>query len=269
MLGAFLTGTQKMLKTVKYRCRCALRTKFFIMNNTDRVKNKIKALLSKTIDNGASKAEMESALRKANQLMADFFISEYDLQDSEIINKCISEQFELTRSSFDLSLFYADLAYLFDCEFYYTSKRITFFGHEQDVALCGYFYNVITKTCLREKEIYLKSEKCLELKKYYHGRTLSSSFIKGFLVEVTSKMQEMYKEREKNIPETYGLMVIEKREKVKNDFKNLNLKINVKKLKPLKGEKQAFEDGLEEGKKIKLIQAIDSCEKSNRLALGY
>lgn len=183
------------------------------MENPDKIKNKIKALLSKTTDNGATKEEMESALRKANKLMTDFFISEHDLQDSEIINKCVSEQFELTKSGFDLSLFYTDLADLFDCQYYYNSKRIVFFGHEQDVALCGYFYNVISKTCLKEKEIYLKSEKYLQLKNHHHGRTLSSSFIKGFLIEVASKMREMYEERERNIPETYGLIVIEKKKK--------------------------------------------------------
>ena len=35
-------------------------------NIQDKIKGKIKALLSKTIDNGATKEEMESALRKAN-----------------------------------------------------------------------------------------------------------------------------------------------------------------------------------------------------------
>lgn len=233
----------------------------------EKIKEKIKALLSKTIDNGASKAEMESALKKANKLMTDFFISEHDLQDSEIIKECISEQFELTKSGFDLSFFYGSLARLFDCEYYFNSKTITFFGHKQDVAMCGYFYNVISKTCLKEKDVYLKSEECLQLKKYYHGRTLSSSFIKGFLIEVSSKMEEMYKNREKNIPDAYGLMVVEKREKVKNDFKNLGLKLRVQPQKQLTAERQAFESGKEKGQEINLIQGINDGEKSNRFAL--
>ncbi len=238
------------------------------MKNTDKIKNRIKALLSKTTDNGATKEEMESALAKANQLMTEFFISEHDIKDAEIINKCVSEGFQLTKSGFDLGLIYNDLARLFDCQYYFNSKRIVFFGYEQDVALCGYFYNLITKTCLIEKERYLKSEKYLKLKKHYHGKTLSSSFIKGFLIEVKIKMRDMYKEREKNIPETYSLMVIEKKEKVKSEFENQNTNIKVIKPKQLTGQREAFEDGIEKGKEISLVQGIESCEKSNSLSLN-
>lgn len=238
------------------------------MKNTDKIKDRIKALLSKTMDNGATKEEMQSALNKANQLMTEFFISEHDLKDNEIINKCIAEQFELTKSGYDLSIFYADLAHLFDCEYYYTKSKITFFGHEQDVALCGYFYNLITRTCLLEKEKYSKSTNYKLLKRYHHGKTLLSSFIKGFLIEVVCKMQEMYKERQSNIPESYGLMVIEKREKVKNEFNDLDIEIHTQKPKKLKGEKVAFEDGLEQGKKIDLIQGIESCDTVNQFALN-
>ncbi len=238
------------------------------MENKEKIKEKIKALLSKTTDNGATKEEMESALRKANQLMTEFFISEHDLKDNEIIDKCISEKIELTKSGFDLSIFYADLAHLFDCEFYYNSKYITFFGHEQDVALCGYFYKMISKTCLIEKDKYLKSDRYNQLKKHYHGRTLSSSFIKGFLVEVVYKMQKMYEEREKNIPQSYGLMVVEKKEKVKNEFQELNLKIHFEKTKELKGERKAFEDGLEKGAELNLVQGISQSKEVSRYFIG-
>lgn len=233
------------------------------MDNRDKIKNRIKALLSKTIENGATKQEMESALTKANQLMAEFFISEHDLQDIEIIKKCVSESFNLTKSGYDLTLFYADLARLFDCEYFYNSKTITFFGHEQDVALCGYFYNVISKTCLYEKDKYLKSDKYKRLKNYYHGRTLSSSFIKGFLIEVVSKMKDLYKDREANIPKEYGLMVVKKKEKVTKEFEELNLNIRVIKSKQLIGERESYNDGKQKGSEVNLVQGIESCENAN------
>ena len=239
------------------------------MENKERIKEKIKALLSKTIDNGATKQEMESALSKANQLMTAFFISEYDLKDDEVIEKCVLKQVEVTKTGFDLSLFYADLAFLFDCEHYFSSKKISFFGHEQDVELCCYFYNVITRTCLKEKEIYLKSDDFKRLKQRHHGRTLSSSFIKGFLVEVVYKMKEMYRDRKSNIPESYGLMVIEKIDKVKSEFKNLNNKIHYEKPKPLIATTDAFNSGSESGRQLNLIQGIESCEESNRFAIGF
>lgn len=228
------------------------------MNNTQRIKDKIKALLLKTIDNGATKEEMESALSKANQLMLQFFISEHDLKEESIINTCVLKQTDFVKSGYDLSIFYADLAYLFDCEHYYNNTRICFFGFEQDAELCCYFYNMIAKTCLKEKDKFIKSRSYSILKKRYHGKTLVSSFIKGFLVEVTLKMKQMYKDRQSNIPESYGLMVIQKQEKVKEEFYNLNINLTKSKQKALKAESIAFQLGIEQGKKVNLIQGIET-----------
>jgi hypothetical protein len=59
------------------------------MSNKDKIYAKINALLSKTIDNGATKFEMESALLKANQLMLENFITENDLKDKSKVDSCV------------------------------------------------------------------------------------------------------------------------------------------------------------------------------------
>ena len=235
------------------------------MENKNRIKDKIKALLSKTIDNGATKEEMESALNKANQLMLENFISEHDLKDENLVNKCVLRQIDLVKTGYDLTLFYADLAFLFDCEHYYTNSKITFFGHEQDAELCCYFYNVIARTCLNEKDKFMKTNKYLILKRWHHGKTLVASFIKGFLVEICLKMKQMYKDRQSNIPESYGLMVIEKTQKVKFEFDNLDVKITREKQKAIKAESIAFENGIEAGKKVNLIQGLQTNKEAFKL----
>lgn len=224
----------------------------------DRIKAKIKALLSKTTDNGASEQEMESALKKANELMLLNFILEHDLKDFKIIEKCLLKEVPLIKTGFDMTIFYGDLARLFDCKYYYNSKRIAFFGFEQDTEFCAYFYNVIVKTCLKEKDLYAKSNHFKEMKKLHHGKTLSASFIKGFQISVAEKMYSMYKDRQRNIPESYGLMVIEKEENVKNQFLNLDLKIKSVKTKILIAEQAVFDKGKEAGMTISLTQGIDS-----------
>ncbi|WP_163398173.1 DUF2786 domain-containing protein [Flavobacterium fluviatile] len=238
------------------------------MTNSEKIKDKIKALLAKTIENGATKEEMESALKKANKLMAEYFISEHDLSDSEIIQKCLAKQFKVTKSGYRMTLFYHDLAILFDCKCYYNDDYITFFGHEQDVELCGYFYSLITRSCLAEKDRYVKSEEYKYLKRYNHGKTLSAHFIKGFLYEISIKMEEMYKERESNIPEAYGLMVIEKKEKVQISFDEMNLKLKKGRKTLIDSQNQAFECGVESGRKLDLIQGLDECEEANHLSLS-
>jgi hypothetical protein len=225
--------------------------------DNDRIKAKIKALLSKTVDNGASEQEMESALKKANELMLQNFISEHDLKDFAIIEKCVLKEVPLIKTGYDMTIFYASLARLFDCEYYYNKRRIAFFGFDQDTEFCAYFYNVIVKTCLKEKNVYVKSEHFQLMKSMYHGRTLSSSFIKGFLCSISDKMQIMYKERKRNVPESFGLMVIEKEQNVKNQFLNLDVKVKIIKEKDIIAEKCVFDRGYEEGEALNLVQGID------------
>jgi hypothetical protein len=200
--------------------------------------------------------------------MLQFFISEHDLKDFNKIEKCVLKRIELIKSSYNFSIFFKNLSNLFDCEHYYNNSSVSFFGFNQDVELCCYFYNLIVKTCLKEKDVYIKTQEYLSIKKYHHGRTLISSFIKGFLVEVACKMNKMYEDRERNIPESYGLMVIEKKRTVSEEFIGLGTKIKLVKQKEMKFESIAFQSGIDSGKKVKLIQGIESCEESNLFSIG-
>ena len=233
------------------------------MNSNDKIKSKINALLSKTIENGATKSEMESALSKASQMMCDFFITENDLNNKKVISKCILKQVDAVKSGFDFSIFYADLANLFDCKMYYNNHKVTFFGHSQDAELCCFFYKLIVKTCLREKNFYLQSSEYNLLKNNYHGKTLSASFIKGFLVQVCYKMKDLYKSKISNIPQTYGIMILEKKEKVQSEFEDLKFSFKMVKQKPIKAAVDAFNSGKEKGKNIILTQGIDNKNNDN------
>jgi hypothetical protein len=234
------------------------------MLDLEKIKGKISALLAKTVDNGATKAEMNSALEKANQLMLDFFITENDLKekDKATINKCVSKKVEKVKSGFDLDLFLFDLHNLFDCKAFHNKYDITFFGYDTDVELCCYFYQMIAKTCLKEKERYTKSFEYMVLKKKVHGKTLSSSFITGFLLEVVLKLKKLYEERNSNIPQNYGLMLIEKTKNVQNQFDLLNLNLsNSARKKITIGELTAYNQGIQRGREFELIQGIEEDEE--------
>ena len=236
------------------------------MEKRDKIKSKIKALLSKTTDNGASKSEMESALTKANKLMLDFFISEHDLKDPYINEKCVLKEVPLIKSGCDLGLFYNELTNLFDCQYYYNSKRIAFFGFEEDTELCAYFYVFIINSCLSEKAKYLKTKEYKHLKSFYHGRTLSSSFIKGFLKGVSFKMRELYNARELELSkDKHSLVVVEKETKVKNQFEALNLKIKTSPMKQIIAEESAFNSGKKIGKELSITQGINQSKKESTI----
>lgn len=234
------------------------------MEKNEKIKKKIKALLSKTTDNGATREEMESSLKKANELMLEFFITEHDLKDVEIIKKCIKKEVPLIKSGYDLSLFYPFLAKLFDCEYFYNSRRIVFFGFEQDTEMCDYFYNLIVKACLNETKEYKKTAEYDYLTKFRHGKSLIASFIKGYLLEVSEKMETMYKDRKSNIPESYGLMVIEKENQVNEQFKALNIKIKSTSTNVSNINSMAFESGCEKGSQFEITQGLEASENTTK-----
>jgi len=227
------------------------------MEKREKIKEKIKALLSKTTDNGASLAEMEPALSKATELMIAFFISEKDLETAEAEQKCISETIPLVETGYDLSLFYADLAQLFDCEHFYTKSKITFFGYKEDVGLAVYFYQYIARLCLKEKDIFTKTERYKHLNTYIHGKTLAASFIQGFLLSVVRKIQELYIAREKEVSDQCNsLVLVTKKDQVKKQFRELNITLKISNPKVIRAEKAAFDQGITEGEKVQLTQGL-------------
>jgi hypothetical protein len=233
----------------------------------DSVKAKIKALLDKNIENGASKSEMEKALRLANKLMLENYISEHDLLDPYISENCELIEIPLIKSAYDMSLFYGFLSQLFDCEHYFSSKRIAFFGFKEDIELCSFFYTTIVKSCLYEKDLYIQSSEYNRLKQGFHGKTLVASFIKGFLIEISKKMIEMYENRKSNTPESYGLMIIDKLSRVKEQYENKNLRVRIKKDTGIKGVREAFASGLSKGRDFEIVQGLHTYKQDNTIAL--
>ncbi len=238
------------------------------MEEKDKIKLKIKALLNKTIENGATEAEAISAMRKANDLMLQYYISEHDLNDPFLGEKIIIKKVSIIHSGYDLTLFYPFLAKLFDCEFFWSKYQISFFGFYEDVDLCDFFYNLIVKSCLSEKDKYMRSDKYQKLKRYYHGRTLSSSFIKGFLHSISSKMHEIYINRNCSIPLSMSLVLAKKSDRVKNEYEKYNFNVRMVKGKDLVYERIAFSDGAEKGKQFHIIQGVNQCKREQTFQLN-
>lgn len=217
---------------------------------------KINALLAKTTDNGASKAEMESALEKANELMLKHFISEHDLNQTIAVEKCSSRTIDRVKSSYDIDGFSGFLAKLFDCKAYFNKDKQTFFGYNQDTELCEYFYILIIKTILHEVEIFKKSSNYKSLSHRYHGRSLVSSFVNGFVHEVQVELEDMYNQRESSLPQSVGLMVISKKNDIEEQYKAISGLFRKKYAQTKRVEMIAFECGAEKGKEILLTQAL-------------
>ncbi|WP_060872897.1 DUF2786 domain-containing protein [Myroides odoratus] len=226
-----------------------------------KVKGKIRALLNKTVENGASEEEAMLALKKANELMLENFLCERDLE-GVAPEKIIEVREPIVVSSYDFSWFYGDLARLFDCECFWTTGRkgdIVFFGFESDAKLAMYFYQMIMKLAFSSIEEYKNSFEFIHAKSFYrtHGRTLVASFVKGFTIRLGERLTEMYQQRKASIPYGMGLMVIQKDEEVKSEFKKQHPKLKVHKVNLDNLEEAAFRSGQEKSKEVDLVQPLN------------
>lgn len=220
------------------------------------IKNKINALLAKTTENGATESEAISALSKAKVLMMEYFISENDLHSPFAFEKCVLKDVPRVKLAYNLTGFLFRLSQLFDCEHFFTKETVTFFGYEQDVELCAYFYTFIIRACLNEKEKYTKSEDFKVLKIGFHGRTLVASFITGFIYGINRKMQSMYEERQKDSPQEVGLMILDKKSRVDQQYKDQNIKTRLVNNAGVIHEIWAFNNGIQQAEKTQLSQGI-------------
>lgn len=227
------------------------------MSENNNIKHKIKALLSKTTDNGATEAEMESALKKANELMIQYFISEHDIKEEGNKTKCVSKKFKIVKSGYTMRLFLYELSQLFDCEHYYTKDDIYFFGYEQDVDMCGYFYYVIINSCLYEKELYKKSVEYNILSTAYNGKTICNSFIKGFIDKVALKLEELYNDKNKTLSESYEVAVIDKKNIVKSEYDLLNMKIVTAPIAKINVVRDSYYNGMDRANNFELNKGVE------------
>lgn len=238
------------------------------MDKRENIKAKIKALLAKTTENGATESEAIAALNKAQQLMLDYLISENESRDPYLNEKCIAQSIPRVKSGYDLTVFLGTLSSTFNCEYFYTNSAVTFFGFKEDTELCVYFYDFIIKACLAEKTKYVQSDKYKQVARIYHGRTLVASFIRGFLRGICAKMHDMYECRNKNLPNEVGLMVIEKDKKVKAQFAAAGHNPRVVKNHESEYIEGAYIEGLDKGESTHLVQAMTEHDQGSVLRIG-
>ena len=226
------------------------------MDKLIKIKLKIAALLSKTVDNGATKAEAESALAKANELMKRYLISSEQNKQEEA---CFLLHVPFIESSYNFGYFYNSLSTLFDCEYYYqTKKGIWFYGYKYDVELCKYFYELITRACYNDMQQYKKSKEYKQAREFHHGKSLISSFIKGWLVNISALMHYMFIDKFGMEKSASALMIQKKQSKVHQLFKDQFSDVKSVKIKRGVGIDLALKKGMKDADDFKFTLGIES-----------
>ena len=167
--------------------------------NIERVKHKIKGLLARNVQNGATIAEAEVCLEKAYQLLSQFdldiedLLKDTDPNTQKVIREDVYESGNIAPELWEL---YCQVAWLFNCEAIKSMKRVagykyrkTFIdiiGNPINVEKVKYFMNLFIDMVQQ----LIKSEQITGLRNI-------NSFKRGFYLSTACKAQKIRFEREK------------------------------------------------------------------------
>lgn len=231
--------------------------------NLEKIKARIRALLSKTESNGATKAEAEAALAKATELMTQYMINEADIADNK--RKFITKTCLVMGGMEDITRLSPSLCELFSCEHFYTRKahsrqvdKLYYFGTEMDVDCCIYFTNLISNTMFNETIKYRKTPKYWELAKSFSPQAIKKDFQNVFIIVVGSKIENLIQEKKSNVIKSTGKdLVLVKDQEVKDAFSEMSS--DIKEVKPRRRHynSEAVFDGIEKGEQINLAYGLN------------
>ena len=197
------------------------------MNERDKVKTKIIALLAKTEDAGASEYEAIAAADKAAELMAHYDIeaTELDFKSRSCVKK--TAPFQKYRNIVIGDGFAVAIGRLCDCKTWRSSDgRQIFFGFEQDAEVAEYLYNTITSAVINEIEAYKESDAYYIAKEDgYHGTTLVTSFIHGICSRAYDRITKMALKKKAAVSKGNNALVPIKAEQIKSEFDDLGMRL--------------------------------------------
>jgi hypothetical protein len=242
------------------------------MEQKEKIIQKIKALLQKTTDRGATKAEMESALAKANQLMTEHYISQFDLKQTNESSTLDFLIIEKSKSKYDFVSFLGSLGHLFNCIVMTTvnESTLTIFGEPDERELVAYFYDMIVNVGLKEKELFQNTTEFQQEKQHFSTKQIFQSFINGYSRSVDYKIHLLIKERDNTISQETGLMKINQIERVKIKLEEKIGKVAVKTNKRKEPTaNKAFAKGVEKGMKINLTKGIPQSQQTSQTTMSF
>jgi predicted unusual protein kinase regulating ubiquinone biosynthesis (AarF/ABC1/UbiB family) len=193
------------------------------------IKRKIKNLLARNTENGATEAEAEVCLRKANKLLEEFNIElEEILMNSDkaaIQEEPVDVACGIARTP-EFKVFMNAIAKLYDCQTViryryqgsqrYRSTYFTMVGTVLNIEYTNYMIQQIIDIMEECYKQYVKSTE-YQLEVQYHSsspRRIRNSFVRGFLKKVTDKAWDIYWQKQNEI------------KKAKEDAEKQNTKLN-------------------------------------------
>jgi len=223
----------------------------------DRALKRIKALLEKTEENGASIEEAKSALEKATQLMKEYFITINDIEDLKD-DPIVTEATQIISIKERTTAFFPIICQLFDLRHFYNKETVTFVGYQTDVKIGIYLYKKIMSGLISDLNDFKKSRKFEVLRMHYHGNTLRRDFISGWIDTINSKVNDLYFERERSFQsENKGGLMLAKKSNVDKKFSEFDVRTITQNVRQTYSD-EAFSHGVKQANRFNIQNDLDN-----------
>lgn len=192
---------------------------------------KIKALLSKTVDNGATEDEAIAAAMKARELMDkyDIDLTTLDMK-AEGFETLINQYFAVSPEHRAATAIAVAVAAYTDTKVYGTHNRsaIAYFGLKSDVTFATWLETTLVGFVIRNAEVYIKDWKARQFQLHSGAtKTEKLSFILGCSARIAKRLHdEAAKRKSATGAGSMALVVRDKAQVVTEEWAKLNMKLS-------------------------------------------
>lgn len=227
------------------------------------VKAKIRALIAKTVQNGASENEAMVAMKKVGELLQQFNLSMNDV--SEVRNEaCIEGTFdtESKHIGVEASVVVAIGEFTGTKVWMVRGKKsivLHYFGLETDVEMAIYLTEIIANAYDTEFAVFKTSPTYVNYAG--HRRVVQNSFQKGFRNRINTRINAEVRTQKVNTGVTTGtdLIVLEKSKYVEEEFAKLGMRLRTQKTySRSRFHSGAYNAGSDAGSKVNLNRPVSS-----------
>lgn len=228
-----------------------------------KVKAKIRALIAKSTNNGASENEAMVAMKKVGELLQQFNLSMTDV--SEVRKEaCIEGTYNTGSKHVGVETSVAvAIGKMTGTRVWMVrgTKEIVlhYFGLETDVEMAIYLTDIIANSYDTEFDLFKQTSTYINFTG--HRRVVQTNFQKGFKNRIYSRIMEQVNEQKYSVFNTTGtdLVVVEKEKYVEEEFAKMGMKLRTTKTyNRSRFHSGAYSSGINAGDKVNLNRPITS-----------
>lgn len=234
-----------------------------------RVKEKIRALSSKTVDNGCTEAEAMAAMNMVGRLLEQYNLSMSEIELKE--EACLQKDYiSMFRNRGALATCAVGIGKFCDVKVWTTKNLRTlsycYFGLESDVEMAVYLSGMIERAIEAET---LKFKRTQEYKTSWSKKSATTSFKNGMANRIYQRFLEMNREKEaaraeraaaNSVFESSGSrsLTVIKSNIVEEEFRNLGVRLRRQNSYKRTGDYNAFQRGQAAGNSVNLSRPVGS-----------